>query len=104
MKVKVVNAKDISLDPQFIQKISEITLKDENLGYRSPDVVKNSIRCSLFLVALDESNKVLGWIEKYKIWRNWWGLSTLYVFPEYRDAGIGRGLLIPQGVRDLEGM
>ncbi|OGY24754.1 MAG: hypothetical protein A2126_02840, partial [Candidatus Woykebacteria bacterium GWB1_45_5] len=102
MRVRIINAKDTPVDPGFVQKMSEITLQDKGLAYRSPNLIKNSIQAGFFLVALGESNKILGWIEKYKIWEDWWGLSTLYVFPEYRNLGIGRGLLIPAGVKDLK--
>ena len=103
MNFKVVNAKSINLGSKGIQKISEVTLEDGNLGYRSPKIVRDSINKGFFLVALDESNELLGWIEKYKIWKDWWGLSTLYVYPEYRDFNIGRGTLIPAGVKQLKG-
>ena len=103
MNIKVANAKDIKLDSEFSKIISETTYKDENLAYRPISLVGDSISKGSFLVAVDESGKTLGWIEKYKIWDNWWGLSTLYVFPEYRNSGIGRGLLIPAGVKYLQG-
>ncbi len=103
MKIRIVNAKSINLNSGFIRKISDTTLKDENLSYRSVSLIKSSVQKGYFLLALDKSGKILGWIEKYKIWKDWWGLSTLYVFPEYRNFGVGRGLLIPMGIKDLRG-
>jgi N-acetylglutamate synthase-like GNAT family acetyltransferase len=102
MKIRTVNANNINLDFEFIRKISDTTLKDENLSYRSVGLIKSSIQKGYFLMALDGSSRILGWIEKYRIWKNWWGLSTLYVFPEYRNIGVGRKILIPAGVKDLE--
>ncbi|MEX0616422.1 MAG: GNAT family N-acetyltransferase [Candidatus Woykebacteria bacterium] len=103
MKILVVNGKAMSQDHKLIQKISEISLKDENLSYRSTSLITNSFKKGDFLIATNEDSKILGWVEKYKIWNNWWGLSTLYVFPEYRGKKISKKLLISSAAKELVG-
>jgi GNAT superfamily N-acetyltransferase len=103
MEVRVVSSKELKVDRRLIEKISDITLENENLTYRSPNSIKDSVRKGFFLFALDKSGGILGWIERHEIWDNWWNLSTLYVFPKFRNTGVGRETLIPKGIEELEG-
>jgi GNAT superfamily N-acetyltransferase len=96
--MRVINSKGANLKPDLIRKISEVTSQESSLSYRSVEILKKTN----LILAIDGKEKICGWIEYYKIWKNWWGLSTLFVFPRYRGQKIGKAILIPAGVKTLK--
>lgn len=77
---------------RFSSIISGVTKKNKYLSYRSPSEVESAITKGYFLLAF-EKEKLAGWIERMQIWKNWWGLFSLYVIPAYRKKGVGTRLL-----------
>lgn len=71
---------------------------EPNLAYRPLSSLRGHAQKGYILTAIHDET-VVGWIEQYPIWSRWWGLSSLYVEPEYRGRGIGREKLLPAAVQ-----
>lgn len=102
MNIEIINANNMKLKPNLIKRISRVTLEEENLSFRSTELVASSIENGFFQIAVNKSSDILGWLENYKIWKSWWVISNLYVLPEYRGRGVGRKLLTNQSVKGLK--
>ena len=98
--IHVISAKDFPLTLEQIKYMSEVTRREPNLSYRQPKALKKHAKTGHLLLAVD-AKRIVGWIERYPLWQNWWGLSSLYVEPTHRDKGVGRGMLLPAALESL---
>lgn len=99
--IGVISAQQFPLTQEQITYISDVTRSEPNLSYRQPQALEKHAEAGHLLLAV-EGKRIVGWIECYPIWRNWWGLSSLYVEPKYRDKGVGRGMLLPAALKSLK--
>jgi GNAT superfamily N-acetyltransferase len=98
--IQVISAQQFPLTQEQITYISEVTHREPNLSYRQPKALEKHASAGHLLLAVD-GKRIVGWIERYPLWQHWWGLSSLYVEPKYRDKGVGRGMLLPAALKSL---
>lgn len=85
----------------YAKLITQVTKQERNLVYRLPSEVKKGLEVGDFLLAFSQEPKkeeLAGWIERTLLWydrweREWSGLFSLYVLPQYRGKGLGSRLL-----------
>lgn len=99
--IRITSSKIRPVSLAELKAISTITKQAENLVYRPVSSLQSTLRNGRMFIALDK-NIIIGWIEVYQLWEKWWGLSSLYVMPQYRDKGIGRETLLPAALEFLE--
>ena len=99
--ISIFDSLERDLTEDEIHFISQTTQKTRHLSYRPPDLIERHARAGHIIAAYNSDDELIGWIEQYPLWSNWWGLSSLYVRPEYRDDGVGRGKLLPSAIKRL---
>lgn len=99
--IRIVSSASRRVQLSEILAMSKKTALEENLSFRKVrDLAKNCSDGNVLLA--EEKGRIIGWIEKYHLWGDWWGLSSLYVEPNYREQGVGRKMLLPAAVHSLE--
>jgi len=86
-----------------IGQITSITHSEAGLAFRPRPILQASVKKTNLLVCRDKiGGKLVGWIEKFPIFGQVWGISTLYVFPRFRNRGIGK-ILLDRVITQLQG-
>lgn len=94
MNYEIFKSDEIALPPGFSQTVIDSAHDEEGLSKRPFEEVATSLKNGYFLLAVEPKNQeVFGWIEIFPLWRNWWGMFSIYVYPNYRRVGLGRALL-----------
>lgn len=98
--ITIIQSHIYSVSREDIRLISEISAKEDYLGFRTEkSLFEASEKGNIYFAVSGKT--IIGWIEKYHLWNNWWGLSTLYIHPAFREQGIGRKKLLPFVVSSL---
>src|SRR3989344_3178117 len=79
--------------PQELETVSRITFSDPHLAYRLPAILRRSQMTGRLLACRNPHRTLIGWVEIYPLWRRDWGMSTLYVLPNWRGQGLATHLL-----------
>lgn len=94
MSYKIFRSNEIVLPSGLSQTINQIARSEKGLSERPIKDVGFSLKSGYFLLAIGPKDQgVLGWIEIFPLWKNWWGMFSIYVYLKYRRMGLGRALL-----------
>lgn len=79
--------------PSEVSLISSTTRSQPGLVFRSPATLLTSLKRNCLYVCRSEKSKLLAWMEAYPLTQSYWGISTLFVQPQWRKQGIATRLL-----------
>lgn len=103
MNYDIFKSDEITLPPEFPQTVINSARNEESLSERPVGAVGSSLKNGYFFLAVEPQNQeILGWIEVFPLWKNWWGMFSIYVYPKYRKRGLGSALL-HRALNSLEG-
>jgi len=81
-----------TVQPFEVNLVSRTTLSEPRLAYRPPALLRRS-QAAGRLLACRVNQSLAGWAEIYPIRGRDWGISTIYVRPQWRRHGLGGRLI-----------
>jgi N-acetylglutamate synthase-like GNAT family acetyltransferase len=78
--------------PSLVHKIETLINKDSILTERTNSELRDCIKNSNLYI-MRSNTKLVGFVGKKHVYRNWYELISLYVVPKYRKKGYGKSLL-----------